>query len=100
MLRKSHPHEIYIILVPLLSLFFVLFFFVFVLAEERHVFPEELLGESWRPFLAALLKDLRDGEAEVKMVLALVSLAILPRWLTYILSGLSGSASPPLFISQ
>ena len=98
-LRKDHPHQIYIIWYAF-SFFFVLFFFLFLAAGLNHVRLEEIFGESRKETVALVLHYLQDAEAEIKMVLAVVGLVILPQWLTYFLSGLSGSASPPVFISQ
>jgi hypothetical protein len=98
-LRKNHVHEIYVIWL-FFSFFFVLFFFLHVLAAESHVELEGVFGPSEKATFTAVLGYLRDGEAEIKMVLAIVGLVVLPQWMTYILSGLSGAASPPLFVSQ
>jgi hypothetical protein len=60
----------------------------------------ERFGEDAKKVFVIVLNWLRDGEGELKLVLVMVGLVVLPQWLTYVLSGLSGSASPPVFVSQ
>jgi len=98
-LRKTHAHHIYVIWL-FFSFFFVLFAVLFAVAEVNNVQLEDVFGEDAKKVFTVVLKWLRDGEGEVKLVLVMVGLIILPQWLTYVLSGLSGSASPPFFVSQ
>jgi hypothetical protein len=89
-LRKNHPNEIYVIWL----------FFSFFLAVSSNVALEDVFGAERREIVAYVLKYLIDGETEITIVLAIVSLVVLPQWMTYILSGVFGVASPPLFVSQ
>jgi hypothetical protein len=98
-LRKTHANHIYVIWL-FFSFFFVLFFFLFVAAAESSVQLEDLFGGEAKKIFVIVLSWLRDGEGEIKLVLVMVGLVVLPQWLTYVLSGLSGSASPPVFVSQ
>jgi hypothetical protein len=98
-LRKTHPQHIYVIWF-VFSLSFVAFFFLYLVAAHYQVKPEELFGEWAKGILVTVFSFMRDGEAEIKLVLAFVGIVVLPQALTYLLSGLSGSASPPVFVSQ
>jgi hypothetical protein len=98
-LRKTHAHHIYVIWL-FFSFFFVLFSFLFVAAAQSDVQLEEVFGEEAKKLFVIVLDWLHDGKGEIKLVLIMVSLIVLPQWLTYVLGGLSGSASPPVFVSQ
>ena len=98
-LRRTHSGHIYVIRL-FFSFFFVFFAFLYFAAALNNVKVEEVFGEKARKFFVILLDYLRDGEGEIKLVLVMVGLVVLPQWLTYVLSGLSGSASPPVFVSQ
>lgn len=98
-LRRTHAHHIYVIWL-FFSFFFVLFVFLFVAAAHNNVQLEGVFGEEAKKVFIVALNWLRDGEGEIKLVLVMLGLVVLPQWLTYVLSGLSGSASPPVFVSQ
>jgi hypothetical protein len=55
-------------------------------------------GQYW--WINEAYQYLTDFEGELEIVSAVLVLALLPQYLTYLLGGLSGSASKPLFVSQ
>jgi hypothetical protein len=57
-------------------------------------------GESGNVIFRTVYNSLTDIKGEAKLVLAVVGLVVVPQLLTYFLGGLSGSASPPVFVSQ
>jgi hypothetical protein len=97
-LRKSHPHEIYWIWL-LFSFFFVLFYFLELVAENNHVILADVFGPSLREVFRTTHDFLTNISGEVKLVVSVVGLVTLPQLLTYLLCGLSGSASTPRFVS-
>lgn len=60
----------------------------------------DVLGPSYAETLKAVHHYLTDVDDEFRLVAAVVYLAIGPQLLTYLLSGLSGSATPPKFVRQ
>jgi hypothetical protein len=105
-LRKTHATEIYMVWY-VFSFVFVLFFALYALFFAYAVNPashqteiKSSFGESEAAFFQTVFNYLTDFKGEVKMVLAVVGLVVVPQLLTYLLSGLSGSASPPVFVSQ
>lgn len=97
-LRKTHPHQIYVIWY-IFSFFFLLFLPIFELESIRP--PDNpIFGKENQELARAVVEYLDDADAELKLVVAVVGLAIVPQWLTYVLSGLSGSASEPRFVKQ
>jgi hypothetical protein len=98
-LRKTHAGHIYVIWL-FFSFFFMAFAFLSIAAAQNNVQVEDVFGENAKKFIVVLLGFLRDGQGEIKFVLVMVGLVVLPQWLTYLLSGLTGSASPPVFVSQ
>jgi hypothetical protein len=88
-LRKTHAVEIYA--TWLCFSFSLVFFYFFDDAVN------DLLGKSVATQLHESLTSIDD---ETHMMLGLLALAVLPQFLTYFLSGLSGSASPPKLVSQ
>src|SRR5882757_413961 len=91
-LRKTHASEIYVT-----WLFFSFFFVLFLLLDAAVV--KDVFGNSGAAIFEALRGYLMDFNAEVKMVLSIFALLVFPQLLTYFLSGISGSASPPVFVS-
>jgi hypothetical protein len=88
-LRKTHPHQIYLIWLSF-SFFFVVFLLVsFYTGDLGHY-----------PIVKAAFDYLTDIDTEVKLVASAIALVIAPQALTYFLCGLSGSASPPKFVAN
>jgi hypothetical protein len=98
-LRRSHARHIYLIWY-VFSFFFVLFLSLNVVAGHNQQHIEDIFGSSAKAYFMTLYDLLTDGEGEIKMVLGIVGLVVLPQFLTYILSGVTGSASPPLLVSH
>jgi hypothetical protein len=88
-LRKTHAGEIYVI-----WLFFTFFFVLSFLLDSAS------LNLSAGEIVADVYSYLDDADTEAKIVFGTFVLLIVPQLLTYFLSGLSGSASPPVFVSQ
>jgi hypothetical protein len=77
-------------------LFFCLYFF----AEEADQEVTDVLGPSLAGNLKVIYNYLTNVSDEFQLVAAVVYLAIGPQLLAYFLSGLSGSATPPMFVRQ
>ena len=88
-LRKSHAAEIYII-----WLFFTFFLVLFYLLDS---FPLNLPAIG---IVSDIYDTLDDADFEAKLVFVAFVLLIVPQVLTYFLSGLSGSASRPMLVSD
>ena len=99
LLREDHAREIYIIWY-MFFLFFVIFCVLHAYARVNNVALKDAFGRQGGEFFASAYDYLTNFEAEVAMVLTIFVLAVVPQWLTYIISGLSGSATPPKFVSQ
>jgi len=97
--RKRHSLEIYTIWY-IFSLFLFLFFALYYFAEREGTELARILGPSYTETLTLIHHALTDVRGELQLVAAVVYLAIAPQLLTYVLSGLSGSATPPLFVRQ
>lgn len=93
-LRKAHPTEIYVVWYAF-SLFFVAFSFLGAYAWKNNTAVKDVFGQ-----FAWVYDWATDIRAEVVMVVVFVGLVVLPQWVTYVLSGLSGSATLPKFVSQ
>jgi hypothetical protein len=98
-LARQHSHEIYAIWY-VFSFFFLLFFFLYYYAEQTGIEVTDVFGDSSAESLRVIYNYLTDVNDEFRLVAALVYLAIGPQLLTYLLSGLSGSANPPMFVRQ
>lgn len=97
-IRKTHAQEIYLIWY-VASLFFTIFFLIDVISEKQNLDKAQLCGayESKCRLIYEALTSLND---EAELILFISTVIILPQILTYILSAISGSASPPKFISH
>jgi hypothetical protein len=94
-LRKTHAQEIYIVWY-VFSFFFVLFLPLHVAALA----DPPILGETAEQLAIGAFRFLSDVRSEEILVAAIIWLAVAPQLVTYFLSGLSGSASAPRFVSQ
>jgi hypothetical protein len=98
MAEWGHDREIYLIWY-IESFFFLLFYGIGVFAEDPDAHPAKLCA----PFAEtckSIYKYLTTVDDEVGLILIVAALAIGPQVLTYFLSGMSGSASAPRFVSQ
>ena len=96
-LRKSHSGEVYLIWY-VVSFFFVLFAGLDAIALRNNVTTTAICG-SYEPTCKWVYGLFTDFDGEVELLIAIVALAIVPQILAYILSGFSGSASAPKFVS-
>jgi hypothetical protein len=96
---RRHPGEIYTIWY-IFSFFFLLFLFLYSFAEKEGKEVTDILGPSLAGNLKVVYDYLTNFDDEFRLVAVLVYLAIGPQLLTYLLSGLSGSAIPPMFVRQ
>ncbi|PIT00606.1 hypothetical protein TSA1_07390 [Bradyrhizobium nitroreducens] len=102
-MRKQHGREIYLI--------WYIFSFCFLIflalgygsgTQERHMLAEnveQMLGSS-RSIFRPVYHALTDFDGEMKLLATLFGIVVGPQIMAYLLSGISGSASPPVFISQ
>ena len=95
---KGHHREIYLIWY-INSLFFTLFYGLGIIAEQKNVRLTEVCG-TYQENCKAVYEYLTNVQGELSLIAVVSALAIGPQLLTYILSGLSGSASTPRFVSQ
>jgi hypothetical protein len=98
-LRRQFPHDIYAIWY-VFSFFFLLFFSLYLFAEKDGKAVTDVLGPSLAPTLNAAYGYLTKVDDELWLVGAIVYLGIFPQLLTYLLGGLSGSATAPKFVRQ
>jgi hypothetical protein len=98
-LNRQHSREIYAIWY-VFSFFFLLFFALYFSAKREGKEITDLLGPSSAATLKAVYDYLTNIQDELLLVAAVVYLAIAPQLLTYVLSGLSGSATAPVFVRQ
>ena len=98
-LRRRHSSGVYAIWY-IFSFFLLLFFALYYYAERERTELTHLLGPSWVSTLEFVHHMLTDVEGEVQLVVAVLYLAVAPQLLTYLLSGISGSATPPVFVRQ
>jgi hypothetical protein len=96
-LRKRHPGEVYLIWY-VISFLFILFLGLDIIAQNNNVTLTATCG-SYESICKTVYDYLTDFDGEVKLLIAILALAIVPQFLAYILSGLSGSASAPKFVS-
>jgi hypothetical protein len=99
MIRKTHPTEIYITWY-IFSLAFVSLVLLGAYAARSDIGLQETFGKSGEPIFSLVYSYLTDFGAEIETLIAIVALVVLPQLLTYFLSGITGSANPPVFISQ
>ncbi|MGY4257685.1 hypothetical protein ACVI1L_004753 [Bradyrhizobium sp. USDA 4516] len=98
-MRRNYPHEIYAIWY-IFSLFFLIFFALYVVAEKKGQRVTEVLGPSFVETLQAIHGMLTNVQDELLLVGTIVYLGVAPQLLTYVLSGLSGSATAPIYVRQ
>ncbi len=98
MSRRRHDSEIYLIWY-INSLFFILFYGMRVIAEQKDVRLTEVCG-AYEETCKSIYAYLTNVEDELTLIAIVAALALGPQLLTYVLSGLSGSASTPRFVSQ
>ena len=97
LLRENHSTEVYVVWY-FFALFFVVFSFLSAYAWKNNKTVNDIFGQfAWGEWV---YNELTDWNAEVWLVLVFLGLVLLPQWLAYLLSGLSRSASPPLFVLQ
>jgi hypothetical protein len=97
--RNGYAHEIYLIWY-INSFFFVLFYGMGIIAGQNNVGLMEVCGATYQSSCQSIYNYLTNVEDEVRLIAAVTALALGPQFLTYILSGLFGCASPPRFVSQ
>jgi hypothetical protein len=98
-LNRQHSREIYAIWY-VFSFFFLLFFALYFFTEREGKEITDVLGPSSAETLKAVYNYLTNIQDELLLVAAVLYLAIAPQLLTYVLSGLSGSANAPVFVRQ
>jgi hypothetical protein len=97
LLRKDHPTEVYVVWYAF-SLFFVVFSFLSAYAWKNNKTVNDIFGQfAWGEWV---YNWLTDWNADVWLVLVFLGLVVLPQLSAYLLSGISGSASPPMLILQ
>jgi len=94
LLREKCAVEVYVVWYAF-ALFFVGFSFLGAYAWKNNIAVRCIFGQ-----YAWVFDWLTDWNAEFWMVLVFLGLVVLPQWLTYFLSGLSGDATPPWLVSQ
>ncbi|QOZ69097.1 hypothetical protein [Bradyrhizobium arachidis] len=97
-LMERHAHEISLIWY-INSFFFLLFYGLEVIALKKNTPLAKLCGSS-EVTCVALYDYLTNMGDEFRLVIVVVVLAIAPQLLSYGLSGISGTASSPKFVSQ
>lgn len=98
-LRRRYSHEVYAIWYAF-SLFFLIFVFLWFSAEIADKQVTDVLGPSVAGHLKVIYDAMTNIYDELWFVAGIIYLFILPQFLAYLLGGLSGSATPPLFIRQ
>jgi hypothetical protein len=98
-LKYRHSGEIYVIWY-IFFLLFLLFFLLYIFAENSGKEVTDVFGPALSGILKFIYSSLTNVDEELGLVGILVYLGVGPQLLTYILSGLSGSAIPPLFVRQ
>ncbi len=96
LLRERHSTAIYTVWY-VYSLFFVLFFGVHYIAADQHVSLVKICG-SYEVTCASIYNALTNVDDELSLIAITIALLVVPQVLTYVLSGLSGSASAPRFV--
>ena len=98
LLKTNYAREIYLIWYYN-SFFFLVFFGMALVAEQRKV-PLTRVCEPREATCKAIYDYLTNIDDELSLVAVIVALSIGPQLLTYLLSGLSGTASAPKFVAQ
>ena len=99
LLRRSSSRQIYVIWY-IFSFCFVLFSSLFFTIYFAETHANTALAKWAAKLVATLSQYMLDVGAELELVLAVVGLVVLPQLMTYFLSGLSGSASRPVFVAR
>ena len=97
-LKKKYSHEIYLIWY-ITSFFFIVFLALEIIAGLNGITLTGVCGP-YESTCKMIHDYLTDFGGEFELVAGFLILTIAPQLLAYVLSGLSGSASPPLFVSQ
>jgi hypothetical protein len=95
-LKDAHSREIYAIWY-VFSLFFVIFSGLAYIATIKQIKVIAVCGE-YASTCRAMIGWLVNVNDELILVGSLFAIGIIPQLLTYLLSGLTGSASPPKFV--
>jgi hypothetical protein len=82
------------------SLFFLVFLALYGIAEIRNQEVTDALGPSASSILKMLFDYVTDLRSELEFVGVFVYLTIGPQFLSYLLSGASGSATAPRYVRQ
>jgi hypothetical protein len=98
-LRREHSLEIYAIWY-VFSLLFLIFLALYAISERTGKEITDLFGEPYADAMRFVYNSLTNVQDELVLVFAFVYLAVAPQILAYILSGLSGSATPPRWVRQ
>jgi hypothetical protein len=98
-LRRDHSLEIYAIWY-VFSLLFLIFLALDTISERTGKEITNLFGEPYAGAMKFVYNSLTNVEDELMLVSTFVYLAVAPQILAYILSGLSGSATPPRWVRQ
>ncbi|UZE47003.1 hypothetical protein ONR75_18540 [Rhodopseudomonas sp. P2A-2r] len=97
-LRKNHSKEIYVIWY-IASLLFVIFLGLEVIARINNT-DIPAICQSYAKYCESGVDFFTNLPGEVTIVTAGVAITVLPQVITYILAGLSGSATAPVWIGE
>jgi hypothetical protein len=98
-LREHHSPAVYAIWY-MFSLFFLVFLVLYGIAEAANQEVTDALGPSASSILKMLFDYVTDLKSELVFVGVFVYLTIGPQFLSYLLSGASGSATAPRYVRQ
>ena len=98
-LSRDHFLEIYAIWY-VFSLLFLIFLALHAISGRTGKEITDLFGEPYAGAMKLVYNSLTNVQDELVLVSAFVYLAVAPQILAYILSGLSGSATPPRWVRQ
>jgi hypothetical protein len=97
-LRRNHPGEVYAIWYAW-SFFFILFLGLGFIANSNNISIVDVCGTR-KDACSSIYKTLTDIGEELEFLTTIVTLALVPQLLTYLISGLFGTASAPRFVQQ
>jgi hypothetical protein len=97
-LRRNHSGEVYVIWYAF-SFFFVLFVGLTLIAIANNASVFDICG-THKDTCQTAYDHMTDPKAEAVFLAALVFLAIVPQLLTYLISGLFGTASTPRYVKH
>lgn len=95
-IRRRHPGEVYAIWYAC-SFFFIFFFGLSLIARVNNVSIEDVCG-THKDACRAVFETFTDIGGEAAFLGTIVTLALGPQLLTYLISGLFGTASAPRFV--